>query len=152
MLGLSVFVSLKAPVFIYAAAIVPTLLAVTIACLAYGQRMGMFIAFMQCAMVTMALSQPIGWFVLLIAGCGMMIGQLKEVRQRQTLIKGSAITAAVFTLGSLFLGLSEVPDLSIAWQQVLSNALVAGVSALAVGFFVLGILPSIERVLSLIHI
>ena len=146
MLGLSVFVSLKAPVFIYAAAIVPTLLAVTIACLAYGQRMGMFIAFMQCAMVTMALSQPIGWFVLLIAGSGMMIGQLKEVRQRQTLIKGSAITAAIFTLGSLFLGLSEVPDLSIAWQQVLSNALVAGASALSVGFFVLGILPSIERI------
>jgi len=146
MLGLSVFVSLKAPVFIYAAAIVPTLLAVTIACLAYGQRMGMFIAFMQCAMVTMALSQPIGWFVLLIAGCGMMIGQLKEVRQRQTLIKGSAITAAIFTLGSLFLGLSEVPDLSIAWQQVLSNALIAGASALSVGFFVLGILPSIERI------
>ena len=146
MLGLSVFVTLKAPVFIYAAAIVPTLLAVTIACLAYGQRMGMFIAFMQCAMVTMSLYQPVTWFILLIAGCGVMIGQLREVRQRQSLIQGSAITAAAFTLGSMFLGLSEVPDLSIAWQQVLSNSLVAGASALTVGFFVLGILPSIERV------
>jgi putative nucleotidyltransferase with HDIG domain len=119
---------------------------VTIACLAYGQRMGMFIAFMQCAMVTMSLHQPVTWFILLIAGCGVMIGQLKEVRQRQSLIQGSAITAAAFTLGSIFLGLSEVPDLSIAWQQVLSNSLVAGASALTVGFFVLGILPSIERV------
>jgi len=146
MLGLSVFVTLKAPNFIYAAAIVPTLLVVTIACLAYGQRMGLFIAFMQCAMVTMSLSQSIGWYVLLIAGCGIMIGQLNEVRQRQTLIQGSAITAAVFTLGSLFLGLAEVPDLLIAWQQVLTNSLIAGASALTVGFFVLGILPSIERV------
>lgn len=145
MLGLTVIVTIESPVFIFAAAIVPTLLAVTIACLAYGQRMGMFIAFMQCSMVTMSLSQPISWFVLLIAGCGMMIGQLKEVRHRQTLIRGSAITAIAFSVGALFLGLMEVPDITIAWKQVITNAFVAGASALVVGFFVLGILPSIER-------
>ncbi len=146
MLGLSVIVTLQAPVFIYAAAIVPTLLTVTIASLAYGQRMGMFIAFMQCALVTMGLSQPIAWFVLLIAGCGLMIGQLKEVRQRQALINASGISAIGFALGALFLGLAEVPDLSIAWEQILTNAVVAGAAALVVGFFVLGILPSIESV------
>ena len=146
MLGLSVVVTLQAPVFLYAAAIIPTLLAVTIASLAYGQRMGMFIAFMQCAIVTMGLSQPIAWFILLIAGCGLMIGQLKEVRQRQSLINASAIAAIGFASGSLFLGLAEVPDLSVAWEQILTNAIVAGVSALVVGFFVLGILPSIESV------
>lgn len=145
MLGLSIIITLEAPVFIYAAAIIPTLLVVTIACLAYGQNMGMFIAFMQCALVTMGLSQPIGWFVLLIAGCGMMIGQLKEIRQRQALIRGAAITAVAFSLGALFIGLAEVPDFSIAWKQVVTNSIVAGVSALVVGFFVLGILPSIER-------
>ena len=145
MLGLTVIVTIESPVFIFAAAIVPTLLAVTIACLAYGQRMGMFIAFMQCSMVTMSLSQPISWFVLLIAGCGMMIGQLKEVRHRQTLIRGSAITAIAFSVGALFLGFVEVPDITLAWKQVVTNAFVAGASALVVGFFVLGILPSIER-------
>ena len=146
MLGLSVVVTLQAPVFLYAAAIIPTLLAVTIASLAYGQRMGMFIAFMQCAIVTMGLSQQIAWFILLIAGCGLMIGQLKEVRQRQSLINASAIAAIGFASGSLFLGLAEVPDLSVAWEQILTNVIVAGVSALVVGFFVLGILPSIESV------
>jgi putative nucleotidyltransferase with HDIG domain len=108
--------------------------------------MGMFIAFMQCALVTMGLSQPIAWFVLLIAGCGLMIGQLKEVRQRQALINASGISAIGFALGALFLGLAEVPDLSIAWEQILTNAVVAGAAALVVGFFVLGILPSIESV------
>jgi putative nucleotidyltransferase with HDIG domain len=107
--------------------------------------MGMFIAFMQCSIVTMALSQSIGWFILLIAGCGTMIGQLKEVRQRQTLIRASGITAIAFALGSLFLGLAEVPDITIAWKQVLTNTIVAGFSALVVGFFVLGILQNIER-------
>ena len=146
MLALTVVVTLEAPVFLYAGGIVPTLLAVTIACLAYGQRMGMFIAFMQCALVTMSLSQPIVWFVLLIAGCGTMIGQLKEVRNRQSLIRASANTAIVLAIGSIFLGLAEVPDLSVAWKQVTFNAVVAGISSLIVGFFVLGILPSIESV------
>jgi len=39
-----------------------------------------------------------------------------------------------------------VPDFTVAWEQVLTNGVVAGASALIVGFFVLGILPSIERV------
>lgn len=144
-LGLSIIVTLEAPTFIYAAAIIPTLLTVTISCLAYKQRMGMFIAFMQCSLVTMALTQSIGWFILLIAGCGMMIGQLKEVRQRQTLIRASAITAIAFAVGAIFLGLAEIPDFSIAWKQVFTDSIVAGVSALVVGFFVLGILQNIEQ-------
>ncbi len=146
MLAVTVTVTLQAPVFLYAAAIVPTLLAVTIATLAYGQRMGLFIAFMQCALVTMSLSQPIAWFVLLIAGNGTLISQLKEVRNRQTLIKASGLTAIVIGFGAIFLAFAEVPDLSIAWKQQLFNAIVAAVSALIVGFFVLGILPSIEKV------
>jgi len=149
MLGVSIIVTLEAPTFIYAAAIIPTLLAVTISCLAYKQRMGMFIAFMQCSLVTMALSQSIGWFILLIAGCGTMISQLKEVRQRQTLIRASTVTAIAFAIGSLFLGLAEVPDLSIAWKQVITNAIVAGFSGLVVGFFVLGILQNIEQLFNI---
>jgi hypothetical protein len=145
MFGLTVVVTIESPGFIFAAAIAPTLLAVTIACLAYGQRMGMFIAFMQCSLVTIGLSQTIGWFVLLIAGCGMMISQIKEVRHRQTLITGAAITAIAFVIGSLFLGLVEVPGITVAWKQIVTHSFVAGVSALVVGFFVLGILPSIER-------
>ncbi|HIB01309.1 MAG TPA: HDIG domain-containing protein [Phycisphaerales bacterium] len=146
MLGLSVIVTLQSPAFIFAAAIVPTLLVVTIISLAYGQRMGMFIAFMQCALVTMALSQSIAWFILLIAGCGMMISQISEVRQRQTLIHASGKTAITFAIGALFLGLAKVSDISIAWQLVATDSLFAGASALVVGFFVLGILPSIESV------
>ncbi|MCH2147077.1 MAG: HDIG domain-containing protein [Phycisphaerales bacterium] len=146
MLAITVTITLQAPVFLYAAAIVPTMLAVTIATLAYGQRMGLFIAFMQCALVTMSLSQPIAWFVLLIAGNGTLISQLKEVRNRQTLIRASGLTAVVIGFGAIFLAFAEIPDLSMAWKQQLFNAIVAAVSALIVGFFVLGILPSIERV------
>ena len=149
MLGLSIIVTLEAPTFIFAAAIIPTLFAVTVSCLAYKQRMGMFIAFMQCTFITMALSQSIGWFILLIAGCGTMIGQLREIRQRQTLIRASGITAMTFALGALFLGLAEVPDLSIAWKQILTNSIVAGGSALIVGFFVLGILQNIEQLFNI---
>jgi putative nucleotidyltransferase with HDIG domain len=146
MLGLSIIVTLQSPAFIFAAAIAPTLLVVTIISLAYGQRMGMFIAFMQCALVTMALSQSIGWFILLVSGCGMMISQIREVRQRQTLIHASGKTAIAFAIGALFLGLAKVTDISVAWKLVATDSLFAGASSLVVGFFVLGILPSIESV------
>jgi len=108
--------------------------------------MGMFIAFMQCALVTMALSQSIGWFILLVSGCGMMISQIREVRQRQTLIHASGKTAIAFAIGALFLGLAKVTDISVAWKLVATDSLFAGASSLVVGFFVLGILPSIESV------
>ncbi len=146
MLGLSVVVTLEAPVFIFAAAIVPTLLVITIACLAYGQRLAMFLAFMQCALVTMALSEPIIWFVVMVAGCGTMIGQLKDVSHRQTLIRASGITAGVFALGTCFFSLIELPDITVAWQQVVFDSLIAGGSSLIIGFFVLGILEPIERI------
>ena len=146
MLGLSVVVTLKAPVFIFAAAIAPTLLVVTIACLAYGQRLAMFLAFMQCAFVTMALSEPIIWFIVMIAGCGSLIGQIKDVSHRQTLIRASAVTGVVFALGTCFFALIELPDIGEAWKQVVTDSVIAGGSSLAIGFFVLGILPSIERI------
>ncbi|HIO20330.1 MAG TPA: HDIG domain-containing protein, partial [Phycisphaerales bacterium] len=146
MLGLSVVVTLEAPVFIFAAAIVPTLLVVTIACLAYGQRLAMFLAFMQCALVTMSLSQPIIWFIVMVAGCGTIIGQLKDVSHRQTLIRASSLTAIVFAVGTCCFSLVALPDITIAWQQVISDSVIAGGSSLVVGFFVLGILEPIERI------
>ncbi len=146
MLSISIIITIKAPTFIFAAAIIPTLLAVTISCLVYKQRMGMFIAFMQCSLVTMALSQTIGWFIFLIAGSGVMIGQLKEVRQRQTLIRASVTTSIAFAIGALFLGLASIPYSSIAWDILLTNSVVAGISAVIVGFFVLGVLQNIEQI------
>ncbi|MDP6601799.1 MAG: HDIG domain-containing protein [Phycisphaerales bacterium] len=146
MLAVSVLITIEAPGFLFAAAIAPTLLVVTVACLAYGQRMAMFLAFMQCALVAMALEQPMGWFILIVAGCGTNIAQLREVRQRQTLIRASAVTAIVLGIGGFLLGMVEYPDFAIAWGQALANALLASFAALFVGFFVLGILPSIERI------
>ncbi len=146
MVAASVLVTLEAPGLLFAAAVAPTLLVITVATLAYGQRLGMFLAFMQCAIIALALEQPMGWFVLLVAGCGTNIGQLREVRQRQTLIRASAITALVLGFGAFLLGMVQYPEFTVAWQQVLANALLAGIAALFVGFFVLGILPSIERV------
>ena len=146
MLGLSVVVTLEAPVFIFAAAIVPTLLVVTIACLAYGQRLAMFLAFMQCAIVTLALSEPIIWFIVMVAGCATIVGQIKDVTHRHTLIRASGITGIVFALGTCFFELIELPDITDAWKQVITDSTLAGASSLAVGFFVLGILPSIEKI------
>jgi putative nucleotidyltransferase with HDIG domain len=84
-------------------------------------------------------------FLLLFAGCGTAVAQLREMRHRSSLIQASAITGTVLTVGAVLLGLVETPLVHDAWKQVLMNGFWAGFGGLAVGFVILGILPTIER-------
>ncbi|MDP6542002.1 MAG: HDIG domain-containing protein, partial [Phycisphaerales bacterium] len=79
-------------------------------------------------------------------GCATIVGQIKDVTHRHTLIRASGITGIVFALGTCFFALIELPDITDAWKQVITDSTLAGASSLAVGFFVLGILPSIEKI------
>jgi hypothetical protein len=52
----------------------------------------------------------------------------------------------VFAVGTCCFSLVALPDITIAWQQIISDSVIAGGSSLVVGFFVLGILEPIERI------
>lgn len=145
MLAITVLVSAKTPSFMYAAAIAPTLFVAVIVLLAYDQRLALFVGGAHCALVTLALGHGAGWFVLLIAGCGTMVAQLREMRHRSSLIRAATVAAAVLGFGTLMLGLLLTPLSAEAWSQILWRAAAAAISSFAVGFFVLGILPSMER-------
>ncbi|MDG2422989.1 MAG: HDIG domain-containing protein [Phycisphaerales bacterium] len=146
MLAVTAWISAEAPAFLYAAAIAPLLFTGVVVRLAYDRRLAVFIGGIQAAIATMALQESIGWFVLMMAGIGAMMAQVTEVRNRNTLIRASLVTAAVLAIGCVVLNMIELPMLFEAWGQVAMQALQSGVASLAVGFLVLGILPSIEQV------
>jgi len=145
MLAASAFLSREAPTLLFPLAIGPALLVAIVVLLAYDQRLAMFLSLLQCLLITFALDQRIGMLILIFAACGAMIIQLREVRHRHTLIRASAITAAVVFLGAILLGLLRVPNVEGATQQIFGNAMWSGVASFSVGFIVLGILPTIER-------
>lgn len=145
MLGLTVLITTQAPNLVFAAAIAPTLFVAIIVLLAYDARLALILACTQALLVTLALNHGLAWFVLLIAGCGTAIIQLRDVRHRNSLINAATFTAVILGIGTLMLGLFEMPMVPGAYGEILWNTLWAVVAAFAVGFLVLGILPSIER-------
>ena len=106
----------------------------------------MALAAIQAAIVTVALQESVGWYIVLMAGAGTLVAQLDEVRSRACLIRASSIAAIVSGGAAIVLAMIELPSFTAAWLQVLTDAAQAAGAAMCVGFLVLGILPSIERV------
>jgi putative nucleotidyltransferase with HDIG domain len=145
MVGLSIIITVNAPIFLLPAAIGPALFCTILLLIAYDQRLALLLAGIQCMIVGLALEQSIGFFILLLAGCATMAAQLKEVRTRNSLIRAATVTAAVLGGGTILLGLIENPFLRDAFNQILVMALSAALTSYGVSFLVLGILPSVER-------
>ncbi len=149
MLGVSVFVSAEAVVFLWAATLAPILFVAMVVRLAYDQRLAIFLGGVQAAMTALSLQLGIGWFILAMVGCGAVVGQLSEVRDRHSLLHSALLGAVVLSIGTIVLGLVELPMVPAVWPQLLGQALLAAASSIGVGFLVLGILPSIERAFSI---
>ncbi|MDP7029918.1 MAG: HDIG domain-containing protein [Phycisphaerales bacterium] len=146
MLAATILIAADVPALKLAAALGPLLLTSTILRLSYDQRLAMALAAVQAAIMTVALQESIGWFIVLMAGAGTLVAQLDEVRSRGCLIRASSIAAIVSAVAAIVLAMIELPSFSDAWLQVLTDAAQAAGAAMCVGFLVLGILPSIERV------
>jgi cyclic-di-AMP phosphodiesterase PgpH len=145
MLVLSGLVVAHSPNLLLAAAVAPTLLVAVVVLLAYDQRLALMLSGLQCILVALALGLSVAWFVLLFAACGMMITQLRDVRHRNTLIRSASVTAIVLAAGAVLLMLFEVPLVAGAASHILIGSVQAFAASFAVGFLVLGILPSVER-------
>jgi putative nucleotidyltransferase with HDIG domain len=113
--------------------------------LAYDQRLALTLSAMQCALTTLLLQEDLGTCILMFGGCGTMILQLTEIRHRSTLMRAATITACVLGATWITHGLLTVPLVEGAAQQILFRALANAAAAFGVGFVILGLLPSIER-------
>jgi hypothetical protein len=121
------------------------LLVALVVCLAYGQRFAYFVAAVEALLLTVAIDLPPTMALVFALGCGTLIACLREVRHRAAIVRASGITAIVLGLAIVALGILETELAEGGFWQSVRDGLFAAVGSYAVGFLVLGMLPSIER-------
>jgi putative nucleotidyltransferase with HDIG domain len=127
------------PLYIFGLA--PTILVAMIMTIAYEQRFAVGVASMHALLVSLALDQGVGFYLILWVGVLTSCLMLDQIRTRSKLIEVGGVTAVAMMAATAATGLISLDPVKFtAW-----SCLYAGVAALAVGFVVLGILPFIEK-------
>ncbi|MFG0251919.1 MAG: HDIG domain-containing metalloprotein, partial [Phycisphaerales bacterium JB038] len=73
------------------------------------------------------------------------VSQLQEVRQRNTLMRAGILSAAVLGITTFVVQFLEEPLVPGVLREMATDAALAALSGLLVSLFILGILPTIER-------
>src|SRR2546423_4987709 len=126
---------------LYVFGIAPTLVVAMILAIAYDQRFAIGVATMHGILVTAALDQGIGFFLIIWVGvltCGFM---LDEIRTRIKLIEIGGAAAIAMIFATIATGATQMDYV----RYIAQNCLYTGAAGLSVGFIVLGILPFIEK-------
>jgi len=134
------------PGLIALTAIAPTVFVAVILAIAYDRRVALAYGALHGVLVCVALDQPVGMYALIVAGVGTAIWVLKEIRDRNALIRMGVADAVALAVGMFVLGLIELPITPESLRQSGWDAGLAGFGGLLVGSVVLFILPTIERV------
>jgi putative nucleotidyltransferase with HDIG domain len=119
----------------------PTILVAMIMTIAYDQRFAVGVASMHGLLVTLALDQAIGFFVILWVGVFTCCLLLDEIRTRSKLIEVGGLTAVAMMVATAAAGAVSLDPL----RYIATYCLYSGAAGLAVGFVVLGILPFVEK-------
>ncbi|HEY8665608.1 MAG TPA: HDIG domain-containing metalloprotein [Tepidisphaeraceae bacterium] len=130
------------PMFVFG--IAPTIIVSMIIAIAYDRRFAMGIATMHAILVTFALNQTVGFFLILFIGVFTCCLLLDEIRTRSKLIEVGGATALAMILATMAVGAVSMEPIE-PFRFISRNCLYAGAAGLAVGFIVLGILPFIEK-------
>ncbi|HSI35301.1 MAG: HD family phosphohydrolase [Phycisphaerae bacterium] len=119
----------------------PTLLAAMILAIAYDQRFAVGVASIHGILVTIALDQSIGFYLIQFVGVVTTCLMVNEIRTRSKLIEVGGAAALAMMAATAAAGAVTMDPLKF----VTINCLYAGAAGLAVGFVALGILPFIEK-------
>lgn len=137
------------PDFLMITAVVPVVLVAVLVTIAYDQRTAVAVSAINALLVAVATGQRSAVFLVLLTGCGAAISQIREVRDRRTLVRMSLATGAALAVGAVFLGALGRPITAPSpWpsiSQTLRDAALAGCSGLLVGGITLFILPTVEK-------
>lgn len=119
----------------------PTVLAAIILCIAYDQRFAIGVGTILGVLVTLAVGQGLGFFLILWAGVTTACYFLNDIRTRSKLIEVGAVTAVAMVFATAATGGVALDPMHL----IARNCLYCGAAGLAVGFVVLGILSPIEK-------
>jgi putative nucleotidyltransferase with HDIG domain len=130
------------PLYLFGTA--PTIFVAMVLCVAYDRRFAMGVATLHAILVTFALDQGLGFFLILFVGASTLAFLLKEVRTRSALVEMGTLAglAMMLTCGAaLFTSLDPIHPAAFVWR----NCMYVGVGAVGVGFVVQGLLRPMER-------
>ncbi|HTW93222.1 MAG TPA: HDIG domain-containing protein [Tepidisphaeraceae bacterium] len=121
--------------------IAPTILAAIILTIAYDQRFAMGVGSIHSVLVTLALAEGAGFFLILWVGVMVTCYLLDDIRTRSKLIEVGGAAALAMMFVSAAVGALSLDPSRYLWH----NCLYVGAAGLAAGFVTLGILPFVEK-------
>ncbi|MCC6238721.1 MAG: HDIG domain-containing protein [Phycisphaerales bacterium] len=129
---------------LYLFGIAPTMLVAFILAIAYDKRFAMGVALTHGVLVTTALGQGIGFFLVLFIGILTACYLIDDIRSRSRLIEIGGASALSMMVTTLAVGVTQIhPDQPFTYVGL--DVLLVGAAGIAVGFCALGILPFIEK-------
>ncbi|MHC4996881.1 MAG: HDIG domain-containing metalloprotein, partial [Planctomycetota bacterium] len=122
------------------------MLVVVILTIAYDQRFALAVGGLEVMMIALLMHLSIGSVMVMLAACFVAVMQLREVRQRGALIRMGFVTGVVVALGVGAAGYWERQLVEGVGTLIAFEAWYGFLVSMGVGFFVLGVLPYIEKV------
>ncbi len=141
--------SVMLPDLLALTAVAPTVFCAVVLCIAYSQRIAIAYGALHGLLVCTALGLPVGMFAVLICGIGAAVWRLKEIRDRDTLIRAGVSMGVVLALATMLVSLVELPITPGALLQAAKDAGWAGFGGLLVAGITLFILPTMERLFAI---
>ncbi len=142
---ISVLVAVFDPRLTLFAVVVPAVLGSMIIVVAYDQRTGLALGAGLVLIVGLVIDQPLARIVLAMVGVGVAVWQLREIRERHTLIRAGIMLAICLGGGALAIAFVVLPVSLDSVQQSLVDAGFLALGGLMAAGIVLFILPLLER-------
>lgn len=142
--------SVMAPQMMHLFAMAAIAFVAMILVIAYDQRTAGAITTLYAVLVTVSLTQSIGFLAIGLIGAGAAIWRLPEIRSRDALVRAGVVCGGALIVATLVISLLEAPLVEGIAGQIVANAAIAGLGGLIVGVVTLGILPTIEKVFGIL--
>lgn len=123
---------------------VPVLLVAMLLTVAYEQRVALAFGVLLATLACIATQQSMAVFAVVVTGVASAAWQLRDVRDRATMVRGAIFTGFALAMGTFVWSLVEKP-MPIAGSEIAFDAALAGCGAVLSGGVVLFLLPTVER-------
>lgn len=144
-MAMACWTTVAEPSLIALTGVAPTVFVTVLLAIAYDRRVALAFGALHGVLVCLALDQSVSLFAIMVVGIGVAVWQLKEVRERDALIRTGVLEAVALAGGTFLVSILELPGTGEALRQSAWDAGLAGFGGLLVAGVTLFILPSVER-------
>jgi putative nucleotidyltransferase with HDIG domain len=124
---------------------VPSILVAILVCIAYERRSALAFALLQGLLACVALRAGIGPMIVIITGVACVVSTLREIRDRNSLVRTSVVAMVGTSLATFVVGILDRPLVPGIFAEIAQDSVLAGLGVLSVGAVTLLALPLVER-------